>query len=149
MSLPSQKNWPVADPFIQRRVAASDDIDEFAHVNNLRYPAWALETAWAHSAALGFTIDDYKRIGTGCVVWRHEFDYVAPVLEGETVLIATWIAANDGRLKMTRAYEMRREDTGAVCFRGQTLFVTIDMNSGKPMRMPASFAAYKPAALIE
>ncbi len=142
-----QKNlaWPVVDPFIEERVAGPDDIDEFGHVNNLRYPAWALDTAWAHSAVLGFTIEDYKRIGVGCVVWRHEFDYVAPVLEGETILVGTWIASNDGRLRTTRAYEMRRKTDGAVCFRGQTLFVTIDMKSGKPARMPKSFAAYQPA----
>jgi len=140
-----ENSWPVTRPFVQRRVAAPEDIDEFGHVNNLRYIAWALDTAWAHSAALGFTFIDYQRMGTGCVVWRHEFDYLAPAVEGDGVLIATWIAENDNRLRLTRAFEMRAEQTGKTIFRGRTLFVTIDMKSGKPARMPAAFiAAYAP-----
>jgi len=139
-------SWPVADPFVNSRIAITDDIDEFGHVNNLRYIAWAMDVAWAHSNALGVTMDDYTRIGVGCVVWRHEFDYASPVLEGEEVAIATWIEENDGRVRMTRAYEMRRADTGAKIFAGKTRFVSIDMKSGKPTRMQKVFVkAYKPA----
>ena len=138
--------WPVADPFVQRRVAGAEDIDEFGHVNNVRYIAWALDVAWAHSKALGLSFADYERIGTGCVVWRHEFDYLAPVLEGEAVDIATWFAENDRRVTMVRAFEMRRAADGAVLFRGRTKFVTIDMKTGKPARMPAAFIdAYRAA----
>ena len=138
--------WPVADPFVLRRTAVAEDIDEFGHVNNLRYVAWVLDVAWAHSAELGFTVEDYHRIGVGCVVWRHEFDYLAAVLEGDDMAIATWIKANDGRVRLTRAFEMRRLADGALCFRGETRFVTIDMKSGRPARMPRAFVeAYRPA----
>lgn len=139
-------DWPVANPFVVIRKAIADDIDDFNHVNNLRYIEWTMDIAWAHSNALGVTMDDYTRLGVGCVVWRHEFDYAAPVLEGEDVMIATWIAENDGRVRMTRAYEMRRADNGAKVFGGCTRFVSIDMKSGKPARMPKVFVeAYKPA----
>lgn len=100
-------DWPVASPFIIRKIAAPSDIDAFNHVNNARYVDWANEIAWAHSDALGLTMDDYKRLGTGCVVWRHEFDYVAPVALGDEIEIATWIAGNDNRVRLVRAYEMR------------------------------------------
>lgn len=137
--------WPVANPFIQRRVAGAADIDAFNHVNNARYIDWANEIAWAHSNALGLSMEDYRRIGVGCVVWRHEFDYVAPVILGDEVDVATWIAENDNRLRLLRAYEMRNAATGRVVFRGRTAFVSIDMRTGKPARMPPEFvAAYKP-----
>ena len=137
--------FPVASPFVIRRTAGAGDIDAFNHVNNARYIDWANEIAWAHSGALGLTMEDYKRIGFGCVVWRHEFDYVAPVMEGDEIDVATWIAENDNRLRLVRAYEMRNAKTGAVVFRGRTKFVTIDMKSGKPARMPPEFiSAYKP-----
>lgn len=137
--------WPVASPFIVRRMAGAVDIDAFDHVNNARYIDWANEIAWAHSTALGLSMEDYKRIGLGCVVWRHEFDYVAPVLKGDAIDIATWIAENDNRVRLVRAYEMRKAKTGAVVFRGQTKFVCIDMTSGKPARMPKEFIdAYRP-----
>lgn len=137
--------WPVTRPFVIRRVAGAGDIDAFNHVNNARYIDWANEIAWAHSGALGLTMEDYRRIGFGCVVWRHEFDYVAPVMEGDEIDVATWIAENDNRLRLTRAYEMRNAKTGAVTFRGRTKFVSIDMKTGRPARMPKEFiAAYAP-----
>jgi acyl-CoA thioester hydrolase len=139
------KLWPVANPYVIRRTAGAGDIDAFNHVNNARYVDWASEIAWAHSGALGLSMEDYKRIGVGCVVWRHEFDYVAPVLKGDEIDVATWIAENDHRVRLTRAYEMRNAKTGAVVFRGRTKFVCIDMRTGKPSRMPKEFIeAYRP-----
>jgi len=135
----------VPSPFTLRKTAGPSDIDAFNHVNNARYIDWANEAAWAHSNALGLSMGDYKRIGIGCVVWRHEFDYVAPVVEGDEIDIATWIAENDNRLRLVRAYEMRNVKTGAVVFRGRTKFVSIDMATGKPARMPKEFIeAYRP-----
>lgn len=139
--------WPVARPFVLRKTAGADDIDRFNHVNNARYIDWANEVAWAHSNSLGLSFDDYQRLGVGCVVWRHEFDYVAPVMLGQAIDVATWIAENDNRLRLTRAYEMRCAASGKVVFRGRTTFVSIDMKSGKPARMPKEFVdAYKPAS---
>lgn len=143
----SPVSWPVVSPFVIRKIVGAGDIDAFNHVNNARYIDWANEIAWAHSDALGLSMDDYIRIGTGCVVWRHEFDYLAPAHLGDEIEIATWIAENDNRVRLVRAYEMRQFQTGKIVFRGRTKFVCIDMKTGKPARMPAAFiAAYKPAA---
>ena len=144
--MPNTRNsWPVVSPFVIRRVAGAGDIDAFNHVNNARYIDWANEIAWAHSDALGLTMEDYRRIGFGCVVWRHEFDYVAPVALGDEIEIATWIEENDNRVRLLRAYEMRHATTGGVVFRGRTKFVCIDMKTGKPARMPREFIeAYRP-----
>lgn len=136
----ASKPWPVADPFIERRIVGADDIDGFGHVNNVRYVAWANDIAWAHSEALGLSFADYERIGTGCVVWRHEFDYLAPTVEGDAVEVATWIAENDKRLRLVRAYEFR--SNGKPLFRGRTTFVAIDMKTGRPARMPKEFAEF-------
>jgi len=138
--------WPVRAPFIKHWRASEDDLDGFGHVNNVRYIDHALDVAWAHSEVLGFSLDTYKEIGIGCVVWRHEFDYVMPVLVNDDILIATWIAENDGRIRMVRKFEMRHEKTNKIVLRGMTRFVCIDMQTGKPARMPSSFVdAYKVA----
>jgi acyl-CoA thioester hydrolase len=143
---PAPRTWPVAAPFRLRRTAGTADIDRFNHVNNARYVDWANEIAWAHSNALGLSFDDYERLGVGCVVWRHEFDYVAPVLLGDPLDLATWIAENDNRLRLVRAYEFRNARSEKIVFRGRTTFVSIDMKTGRPARMPPDFiAAYKPA----
>ncbi len=134
-----QNIWPVSDPFVQSRTVVNGDIDAFGHVNNVRYVAWAMDIAWAHTNALGLSFSDYERLGVGCVVWRHEFDYLASARAGEKIDVATWIAKNDGRVRLVRAFEMRRPADKRVLFRGQTVFVSIDMKSGKPARMPEEF----------
>jgi len=141
-----QKPWPVTAPFVQSRIVSEDDIDAFGHVNNVRYVTWAMDIAWAHTNTLGLSFEDYERLGVGCVVWRHEFDYLASARAGDDVEIATWIAKNDQRVRLVRAFEMRRLADEKVLFRGQTVFVTIDMKSGKPARMPKEFiSGYAPA----
>lgn len=141
---PLNRAWPVEKPFCRDWRAGADDIDDFGHVNNVRYIDHALEVAWAHSEQLGFSMEAYKRIGVGCVVWRHEFDYLAPVLLNELVTIATWISQNDGKIRLVRNFEMRNQATGATVFKGTTKFVCVDMASGKPARMPRAFIdAYK------
>ncbi|MEM8988627.1 MAG: thioesterase family protein [Pseudomonadota bacterium] len=142
--------WPVQAPFVQRHTVEKSDTDEFGHVNNLRYGQWAMDAAWAHTNALGLAFADYERLGVGCVVWRHEFDYLAPTFIDDEIAVATWIGEMDGRLRMQRCYEMRRAGDGALVFRGRTTFVSMDMKTGKPVRMPQEFvAAYAPAQPFE
>jgi len=139
-------DWSVKTPFIQRRTVVADDQDAFGHVTNVRYIDWAMGIAWSHTNALGLSFADYERLGVGCVVWRHEFDYLAAARAGDDLAIATWISKNDNRIRLTRAFEMRLVSNGKVLFRGQTTFVAIDMKTGKPTRMPREFIeAYQPA----
>lgn len=134
-----EQGWSVLPGYVGRVTAKTEHIDEFNHVNNLVYPQWALEAAWHHSTLLGFPFSKIKEGGIGFVIARHEFDYKGAVLEGDEVLVATWISANDKRLRMTRDYEMRLANSGKLVFRGQTFFITIDMASGKAVRMPKAF----------
>lgn len=131
--------WPVMPGYVGCLTVGHQHIDEFGHVNNLVYPTWALEAAWHHSTILGFPFSKFAELGTGFVVWNHSFDFLAPLIAGDEVLVATWIAANDGRMRLTRAYEMRHATSDKPVFRGQTLFISIDMKSGKPCRMPLAF----------
>ncbi len=143
---PQALGWPVIPGYVGQLTVGPEHIDEFGHVNNLVYPQWALEAAWHHSALLGFPFSKFAEIGSGFVVWNHSFDYVAPVVNGQVVMVATWIAKNDGRMRLTRAYEMRLANNNKLVFRGQTLFISIHMKSGKPCRMPVEFVqGYAPA----
>jgi len=115
-------------------------IDMFGHVNNAWYIAWAMDCAWAHSDALGLDYAAYERIGVGCVVRHHEYTYYASALAGDRVAVGTWIARNDGRMRMIRAIEMRRMSDGKLLVAGETEFVAVNIKSGKPARMPAEYA---------
>lgn len=138
--------WDVPQPFTQPVTVQPDDIDEFGHTNNVVYLAWLERVAWAHSQSLGLGMDDYRRLGAGCVARKHELEYLAPTFAGEGLVLGTWIHENDGRLSMWRAYQIVRPSDRRTVLRGRTHWVCVDLKSGKPRRMPPEFvAAYRPA----
>ncbi|MDB5987059.1 MAG: acyl-CoA thioesterase [Nevskia sp.] len=141
--------WDVVQPFIDRVVVQAADIDRFGHTNNVVYLSWLERVAWAHSVSLGLDFSDYERIGAGCVARRHELDYLQPTFRGEELLLATWIAENDVRLSMWRAYQIIRVSDARTVLRGRTQWVCVDLKSGRPRRQPPEFvAAYVPAAAV-
>ncbi len=139
--------WTCPPGYVGTVTATGDHIDGFGHVNNMIYPIWCMEAAWKHSDGLGLPFSRFAEIGTGFVIAQHEFDYKRAMLEGERAHVATWIATNDRRMRLTRAYEIRLPAAkGALLFSGKTLFISIDMKTGRPCRMPPKFAeAYRPA----
>ena len=136
-----QDEWDRPDPFIWEVTVERSHIDDFRHTNNTIYLNWMGEAAWAHSKALGIDFETYRQLNRGMVVRRHEMDYLAPALEGERIEIGTWITGNDARLRLTRHFQMRNAETGVTLFRGMTEFVCINMETGKPVRMPPEFVA--------
>jgi acyl-CoA thioester hydrolase len=142
-----QLSWDVAAPFVQVVTVGAGHLDEFQHTNNVVYLSWLQDVAWAHSVSLGFGMEDYQRVGAGCVARRHELDYLAATFAGDRLHVATWVAENAGRLDMWRAYQIIREQDGRTVLRGRTQWICIDMKTGRPRRQPPEFiAAYRPAA---
>lgn len=136
----------VPGPYVQTVTVGPEHLDAFQHTNNVVYLGWMEEVAWAHSVALGFGMDDFRRLGAGCVARRHELDYLAPTFAGDTLHVATWIAQNQGRLDMWRAYQIVRAQDGRTVLRGRTRWVCVDLKTGRPRRQPPEFvAAYRPA----
>ncbi len=140
-------SWEVDQPFVQALTVRTEDLDRFGHTNNVVYLSWLERVAWAHTQFLGLDFSDYERLGCGCVVRRHELDYLAATFAGDELLAATWIAQNDGRLSMWRGYQIIRPHDGRTVLRGRTHWVCVDLATGKPRRQPAEFiAAYRPLA---
>lgn len=141
--------WDVASPFVEPVKVQASDIDAFGHTNNVVYLSWLERVAWAHSVSLGLSMDDYRRLGCGCVARRHELEYLAPTFPGDELLLATWVHENDGRLSMWRRYQILRPKDRRTVLRGQTHWVCVDLASGKPRRMPAEFVErYRPAGTV-
>jgi acyl-CoA thioester hydrolase len=140
-------SWDVPAPFTAPVTVAPADLDQYGHTNNVVYLSWLEKVAWAHSVQLGLGMDDYRRLGAGCVARRHELDYLAPTFAGDRLRLGTWIAECDGKFTMWRAYQIVREGDGRTVLRGRTQWVCIDMTTGKLRRMPPEFvAAYRPAS---
>ena len=133
-----EPTWDAPSPHVLAVDVADAHIDLMQHVNNVHYLQWLEDVAWDHSIVLGMGPQDYRRLGHGMVVRRHELDYVAPALPGDRVLLATWIVALD-KISLRRRYQFVRASDATTLFRGATHFVCVGMASGRLRRMPDEF----------
>jgi acyl-CoA thioester hydrolase len=141
--------WDHPDPFAIPVVVIDSEIDEYRHVNNAAYVRWLDRCAWAHSAALGISLDDCLRMDRGMAVRRSELDYLAPAFIDEEVIVATWIAQSDAKLRVTRKFQIVAAHTCKTLVRATIEYVCLVLSTGRPVRMPPEFAErYRPAASV-
>lgn len=132
-------NWDLPTPFTQSITVVSDDIDELGHANNAVYVRWLERCAWQHSNSLGLGLVEYRELDRAMAVVRHEIDYLASAYEGDELEMATWIISWDGKLRMTRHFQLCRKRDGVTLLRARTTFVCIELSTGRPKRMPEAF----------
>jgi len=123
-------------PIFQRQIVAKDDeIDELGHVSNIAIVRWIQDVAVAHSSAVGWDYEAYRRHGAVFVVRRHEVDYLRPVLAGEPVRLETWIESWHAASTVRCTRIVRAPDDGAVAM-ARTQWVLVSTDSGRPRRIP-------------
>lgn len=127
------------------------NIDVLGHVNNVVYVQWMQDAAYAHSSALGWTLERYMELGAGWVARLHQIEYLQPAFLGDKVIIKTWVA-DMKKVTSTRRYRMVRMDPPLVDSRGllspdapmretllavaHTTWAFIDYKRGTPVRIP-------------
>jgi acyl-CoA thioester hydrolase len=121
-------------PFSLALMAVPADIDELGHVNNAVYVRWIQAVAVAH----------WQAVGGGAlpllwVVVRHEIDYRAPTLVGETVTATTWVGAPAGA-RFDRSVEITGADGRLRCS-ARTEWALLDVETRRPMRVTPAIAA--------
>ena len=72
-------------------------------------------------------------------VGRHEIDYCAECRLGDEIVIATWVR-DMGRIKSWRDTRAWRRGDGAVVMRAATLWVHVDLDTRRPVRIPGETA---------
>lgn len=123
------------------------DIDAYGHVNNSVYLTWLDRAAWSHSAALGAPLETCVALRRGMAALRTEIDYERAALAGDRVSVTTWITACDGKLRCTRRFIVRRIADGVTLASAVTVYVCLNLDTGRAARMPPEFiAAYGSAA---
>ena len=126
-------------PHVIELEVRDEDIDAYEHVNNAVYLTWLDRAAWSHSASLGVTIEQCVALRRGMAALRTEIDFERAALRGERVQVATWIAASDRRLRVTRRFQALRPADGATLARARIDYVCINLDSGRAARMPPEF----------
>ncbi len=122
---------PVGAGYEQRRKVVEADLDEQAHVNNVVYVQWVMDIATAHWEALA---SPEIRAELAWVARRHEIDYLAPAVLGDEVLVKTRVGPAAG-LTFERLTEIVRAADGRALVRSRTLWVPIDVRTGRPRRI--------------
>ena len=135
------------------------DIDEQNHVNNTVYLRWIQDVATAHWKTLASA---ESQAAIGWIVLRHEIDYKMPASLGNEILLRTWVG-KASRLKFERFTEIRRKSgrsnaepssgeidppqdgfavaNNQVLAQARTVWVPIDVRTGKPARVSADVRA--------
>ena len=139
--------WDHARPFTMPVVPRDEDIDGLNHTNNAVYVQWCERIAWAHSEALGLSLADYRRLDRAMAIRRGEYDYLLPTAATEALMLATWLAASDGKLTMERRFQLVRDRDQVTVLRGRWELVCIELGSGRPRRMPPEFCRVYLAAI--
>ncbi|MGQ7246759.1 acyl-CoA thioesterase [Halomonas sp. V046] len=137
-------------PFVIEILVGESAIDHYGHVNNAEYLRWVERASWEHSGHLGLTLARYRELDRAMAVHRHELDYLAPSFAGERLAMATWIVACDGRLTLTRRFELKRLEDNVTLLRARTRYACIALSSGRPRRLPQEFVdGYGGALVVE
>lgn len=145
---PLRQGWDHPSPFTLALMPAAVHIDGLGHTNNAVYVQWCEQAGWAHSEALGLSLEDYRRLDRAMAIREGHYDYLLPSYEGEALVLGTWLTASDGRLTMERRFQLQRVSDGVTLMRGRWALICIEISSGKPKRMPAEFVAVYDAAVV-
>lgn len=112
------------------------DMDIFKHINNVAYVGYLEDARVALLANAGFAPD---LDGFGQLVVRHEIDYVKPlVFQPEPIEMTVWIESM-GNSSYVIGYSMH--DGGVEYLRAKTTMVCMDLERGRPGRIPAELRA--------
>lgn len=135
----AEPSWLLPEPFTIDVVVRPEDVDRYGHTNNAVYLTWCERCTWAHSEAEGMDFAGFEALNRAMVIRRSQMEYLAPSFEGDRLRVANWIVMNDRRLTATRRFQICRLSDGQTLLQGDIFYVCIDLESGRPRRMPAEF----------
>ena len=131
--------WDCPHAFHLPVTVHAEHTDVMGHTNNVQYLRWLEDCAWAHSQSLGLDWAAYQQHGAAVVARRHEVDYLAETLPGDSLTVATWVSENAGKARMSRRYQIIRHRDGRTVLRGLTHWAVVRLSDGRPIRMPDRF----------
>ena len=91
----------------------------------------------AHSDAQGWDSKRYAQIGGAWFVRSHSIEYLIQALKGDAITIRTWVASLE-RVRSIRKFRFERENI--LLARAETLWVWIDLDSGRLRPVPVEVA---------
>jgi acyl-CoA thioester hydrolase len=124
---------PISSVYSKTLVIPKSAIDENGHVNNVAYVQWMQDIAVEHYSAIGGV--EAQGYHATWVVREHRIEYLLPAYAGEEIEVKTWVE-NIRRVRSLRKYEFVRKSDSKVLVKGETDWVFVDANSGRPLPIP-------------
>ena len=116
----------------------AEAIDENGHLNNVEYVRWMQVAAIAHANHTPCTRET-NAIGATWIVRAHRVEYLRPAFEGEQIVILTWISSIR-KVRSRRKYTFFRPSDQTVLATGETDWVFVSAQTGKPLSIPEAVA---------
>jgi acyl-CoA thioester hydrolase len=118
----------------QRRVEWRD-INPFGHLNAASYLSYAQDAASEAGLAYGVTHGSSSQAGLGWALKRSRIEYLRPALPDDELQIETWLTSLR-QASAVRYYSITRISDGEQLARAESHWLTVDLDSGKPRRIP-------------
>ncbi len=118
----------------------SYECDAYGHVNHANYLRYMQEAAFDASAAVGYDLDAYARIGHHWLIRETDITYLRPLVYGDTVIVRTWVS-DVRRVRSRRAYELRLAGSDEPVATATTEWIYLDSESQRPATVPPEMAA--------
>jgi len=119
-------------------------VDGNGHVNNVVYVQWMQDVAILHSDAVGGSAAT-EAAGATWVARSHRIDYLKPAFAGQDVTALTWVV-DFRRVRSLRRYRFIRTSDNTLLARGETEWVFVDAQTGRPRTIPEAVARLFPLA---
>ena len=128
------KNSPDNPIYSHQITIPETAVDPNGHVNNVMYVQWMQDIALNHYDFIGGT-DPTHALGATWVVREHKVEYLLPAFADEEIEVQTWVV-NIRRVRSLRKYRFVRISDGMLLVRGETDWVFVDLDTGRPRRIP-------------
>jgi acyl-CoA thioester hydrolase len=128
--------------FVYEFTVPVEAIDRNGHVNNVVYIQWMQELAIRHSEYSGGT-QAASALDCTWVVRSHQIEYLSPAYAGDVIQGRTWVA-NFRRVRSVRQYRFIRKSDQRVLAKGETDWVFVSAENGRPRAIPETVSACFP-----
>lgn len=116
-----------------------DECDAYGHVYNANYLRYMQEAGIRASEDAGYDMAFFAASDRMWLVRRTHITFLRPTRMGEELEVTTWIR-NLGRVRATRAYEVRAGGDGQLVAKADTDWAFLEASTGKPARIPSELA---------
>ncbi len=131
--------WDRTNPFTIDVLAGDQHVDGYGHVSTHNYVQWMIDCAFAHSTALGLPESRCRELSRGMAAVHLNVALVGSAYAGDQLQVSTWINKSDGKFRLSRHCQIIHVASDRTLARGGFDFVCINLDNGKPVRMPPEF----------